>query len=173
MEPRGVLASRKINGLRRLTQAKSLIDSQRVLPSVANPEKGKGDPLDHDPSQGVTVELIARQRSIKTHWHAYDVLLECEMIVVGSRDPETDLARALLARGYSGIAEVIDAETRKPRSRVDIAKAARLETIEGPYGPFWRRRQTLTDQTYAAERNRGDIGVAPDRFSSPEVLTVE
>src|SRR5262245_57424372 len=41
VEPRGVPASRQNKGFRRLTTAKALIDAQRVLPSMANPEKRK------------------------------------------------------------------------------------------------------------------------------------
>jgi hypothetical protein len=45
---------------------------------------------------------------------------------VDSRDPEHDLARALLARGLTGKVTMLDAKTGKPRTVIDIAKAAEL-----------------------------------------------
>ena len=45
---------------------------------------------------------------------------------MGSRDPEHDLARALLARGLTGKVTMLDANTGKPRTVIDIAKAAEL-----------------------------------------------
>jgi hypothetical protein len=71
------------------------------------------------------VELLAKKTPADRHWHAYDVLLDDEIIVANSRDPEHDLARALLARGIKGVAEVIDGKTGKPRSRVNIERAAK------------------------------------------------
>ena len=62
----------------------------------------------------------------------YSVEFEGETIVNGSRDPETDLARALLAKGIVGQVKVIDAGTGAHRSTIDIAKAARLSVREGP-----------------------------------------
>jgi len=40
--------------------------------------------------------------------------------------PEHDLARALLARGLTGKVTMLDANTGKPRTTIDIAKAAEL-----------------------------------------------
>src|SRR5262245_2661494 len=64
----------------------------------------------------------------------YSVTFREELIVDGSRDPECDLARALLARGFAGLVTVLD-EAGKPRSRVNIQKAAKLLSEEGPFGP--------------------------------------
>ena len=58
------------------------------------------------------------------HWYAYDVLFDSEIIVTDSRDPEHDLARALLARGIKGNVTLQDGPTRKPRTVVNIEKAA-------------------------------------------------
>ena len=44
--------------------------------------------------------------------------------VTDSRDPEHDLARALLARGIKGNVTLHDGPTRKPRTVVNIEKAA-------------------------------------------------
>ena len=56
----------------------------------------------------------------------YCVEFDGELIVVGSRDPEHDLARALLARGLTGKVTMLDAKSGKPRTVIDIAKAAEL-----------------------------------------------
>ena len=63
-------------------------------------------------------------------WYLYDVKFEDEKIVAGSRDPETDLARALLARGIVGKVTLMDAVTGKPRTIVDIVKAAKVVVQE-------------------------------------------
>jgi hypothetical protein len=56
----------------------------------------------------------------------YCVEFDGELIIVGSRDPEHDLARALVARGLTGKVTMLDAKTGKPRAVIDIAKAAEL-----------------------------------------------
>src|SRR6476659_2096171 len=58
------------------------------------------------------------------HWYAYDVVFDGEIIISDSRDPEHDLARALLARGIKGKVTLHDGPTRKPRTVVNIEKAA-------------------------------------------------
>ena len=62
----------------------------------------------------------------------YAVHFDGVLIVANSRDPECDLARALLARGISGKVKVIDEITGAHRSTVNIEKAARLSVKEGP-----------------------------------------
>jgi hypothetical protein len=82
-----------------------------------------------------TVRLLPRKPerhgSQRESWYLYDVLLDGECIVTGSRDPECDLARALLTRGIEGVVEVIDGITGKPRSQVNIETAANLTVEEG------------------------------------------
>jgi hypothetical protein len=73
----------------------------------------------------ISVEVFGKPKPSSRHWYSYDVLLDGEVIVSDSRDPEHDLARGLLARGIKGVAEVIDGKTRKSRSRVNIEKAAK------------------------------------------------
>ena len=58
------------------------------------------------------------------HCYAYDVVFDGEIIVTDSRDPEHDLARVLLARGINGNVTLHDGPTRKPRTVVNIEKAA-------------------------------------------------
>ena len=73
----------------------------------------------------IAVELFAKPKPNNRHYYAYDVTLNGVTIVSSSRDPEHDLARALLARGIKGVVEVIDGGTGKSRSRVNIEAAAR------------------------------------------------
>ena len=58
------------------------------------------------------------------HWYAYDVVFDGELLVTDSRDPEHDLARVLVTRGLTGEVTIYDANTGKPRTVVDIERAA-------------------------------------------------
>jgi hypothetical protein len=69
-----------------------------------------------------------RSRSI---WYLYDIEFDGELLVSNSRDPECELARALLARGITGKLTLVDAITRKPRLILDIEKMAKLTVEEG------------------------------------------
>lgn len=91
------------------------------------------------------------------HGRLWEVEFDREMVVIGSRDPEFDLARALLARGVTGKVTILDGKTGRPRTIItDIEKAAGLCTEEGPYGPrFVKWRQTSVDRSYT-----GDIALA-------------
>jgi hypothetical protein len=64
------------------------------------------------------------------HTGRYSVTFDGETVVKGSRDPETDLARALVARGITGMVMVLDADTGEHRTTVNIEKAAKLRTVE-------------------------------------------
>ena len=68
--------------------------------------------------------LHPKKKPNDRHWYAYDVVFGSETIVTDSRDPEHDLARALLARGIKGNVTLHDGSTRKPRTVVNIEKAA-------------------------------------------------
>ena len=68
--------------------------------------------------------LHPKKKPNDRHWYAYDVVFDGEIIVTDSRDPEHDLARALLARGIKGNVTLHDGPTRKPRTVVNIEKAA-------------------------------------------------
>ena len=72
----------------------------------------------------LTAELHTKKKPSHRHWHAYDVLFDGDLIVSDSHDPEHDLARALLARGLTGTVTLIDGKTGKPRTTIDIEKAA-------------------------------------------------
>ena len=40
----------------------------------------------------IAAELIAKKKPSDRHWYAYDVLLDGDLIIPDSRDPEHDLA---------------------------------------------------------------------------------
>ena len=67
---------------------------------------------------------------VARHKARYDVLFFGEVIVRGSRDPECDLARALLSKGITGNVAILNDITRKPRTFVNIEKGARLTVRE-------------------------------------------
>jgi hypothetical protein len=66
------------------------------------------------------------------------VIFPGKLLVERSRDPECDAARALVAKGITGKLTMLDGETGKPRTIIDIEKAARL-TAERPNAPRYRR----------------------------------
>jgi hypothetical protein len=68
--------------------------------------------------------LYPKAKPTYRHWYAYDVEFDGEMLVSDSRDPEHDLARALLARGIKGKVTIHDGNTGMPRTIVNIEKAA-------------------------------------------------
>ena len=75
-----------------------------------------------------------------------------KLIVDRSRCPECDAARALLAMGFTGKLTMLDGKTGKPRTIIDIEKAARLTTEEGPRGPrFVKYRKTVVDRSRTLE----------------------
>jgi hypothetical protein len=87
----------------------------------------------------------------------YDVMFEGGVIVANSADPECDLARALLARGIRGSVTVIDADTGRPRSQVNIQNTARVSVREdrhiGPRFDTWRPRpQTARESVEGSQR---------------------
>ena len=74
-------------------------------------------------------------------WYLYDVEFEGEVIVKNSKDAECDAARALLARGMTGKLTMVDAKTGRPRTIINIEKAAKLTVSEtrshGPRFVSW------------------------------------
>ena len=77
-----------------------------------------------------TVDVELRAEWVERVGYRYDVILDGQVIVHGSRDPEFDTARVLQARGLRGRFRTIDFRTGRPRMELDIAKAAGLCTIE-------------------------------------------
>src|SRR4029453_10402622 len=71
--------------------------------------------------------------------YRYSLIRPGELIVDRSRDPECDAARALLAKGITGKLTMLNGKTGKPRTIIDIEKAALLTAEEGPNAPRFRR----------------------------------
>jgi hypothetical protein len=71
--------------------------------------------------------------------YRYSVIFRGKLLVERSRDPECDAARALIAKGITGKLAMLDGKTGKPRTVIDIEKAARLTAEEGPSAPRFRQ----------------------------------
>jgi hypothetical protein len=57
-----------------------------------------------------------------------------------------------LSRGITGMVKVMDADTKKHRTTVNIEKAAKLRTVEGPHGPrFVACQETYLDRPPTGE----------------------
>jgi hypothetical protein len=91
----------------------------------------------------------------------YNVTFAGEIIVERSRDPEIDLARALLERGHTGKVTLMDGETGKPRTIIDIEKAAKVRTVETGTCPRFRRIETCAESPPTVET--GAVGIGPQR----------
>ena len=95
----------------------------------------------------------------------YNVVFEGEIIVERSRDPETDLARALLARGHTGKVTMLDGATGKPRTIIDIEKAAKVRTVETGTYPRFRRIERYAESPPAAETQVVGMDALKDKSS--------
>jgi hypothetical protein len=60
--------------------------------------------------------LHPKKKPNDRHCYAYDVMFNGVKVVSDSRDPDHDLARALLARGIKGKVTLHDGSTGKPRT---------------------------------------------------------
>ena len=58
--------------------------------------------------------------------YVYNVIFDGELVLERRRDPDCDLARVLLARGLTGKVTLYDGNTGKPRTLIDIEKAAKV-----------------------------------------------
>jgi hypothetical protein len=57
-----------------------------------------------------------------------------------------------LAKGITGTLTMLDGKTGRPRTEINIKKAARLRVEEGPYGPrLVKWRETVVDGPHTAE----------------------
>jgi hypothetical protein len=81
----------------------------------------------------------------------YSVTFDGETVVNDSRDPETDLARALLAKGITGKVMVLDANTGTHRSTVNIEIAAKLRAVETGTYPRFRKAEACAGTPYTGE----------------------
>ena len=64
--------------------------------------------------------------------YRYSVIFRGELLVDRSRDPECDAARAPVAKGITGRLTMLDGKTGRPRTVIDIDRAAQLCVKEGP-----------------------------------------
>ena len=89
----------------------------------------------------------------------YKVVFDGDVVIEGSRDPETELARVLEARGLSGVVTMVDGKTGRPRTVIDIAKAAKVHVEEGPNGPRFvkYRPKTVGASSYSPEEALADV----------------
>jgi hypothetical protein len=78
-------------------------------------------------------------------WGSYTVIYDDAVLLRGVRDPEHDAARALTAKGLTGVVTVRDAKTDALRSTVCLHKAsatcAREDRRNSPYTARWRPYQ--------------------------------
>jgi hypothetical protein len=73
-------------------------------------------------------------------------------LVERSRDPECDAARALVAQGITGKLTMLDGKTGKPRTIIDIEKAARFTVEETGGAPRFRKyRQRGGSEGYSPQ----------------------
>ena len=95
------------------------------------------------------------------HWvggragYVYSVIYDGKLLVDRSRDPECDAARALRAKGITGKLTMLDGKTGIPRTIIDIEKAARLTTKEGPLR--FEARESLPNRAHSPETASGGI----------------
>ena len=85
-----------------------------------------------------------------------------ETLVKGSKDPEPDLARVLLSKGIIGKVMVMDANTGKHRTTVNIEAAAKLRTVETGTCPRFRRLETCAGSPPAGEDDYLVLPTLPD-----------
>ena len=85
--------------------------------------------------------------------HSYSVLFKGKLLVDHSRDPECDAARALLAKGITGKFTMLDGRSGRPRTIIDIEKAARLTVEESGGAPRFRKyRERGGSEGYSARK---------------------
>jgi hypothetical protein len=102
--------------------------------------------------------LKARLHPVGEHG-AYNVLFDGKLLVENSRVPELDACRALMVMGITGKLTMCDGKTGKPRSIMDIERAAKLTVKEGPLR-FAKVTETRPDQAHSREDELPDTQVA-------------
>jgi hypothetical protein len=90
--------------------------------------------------------------------YRYSVLFEGKLLVDRSRDPECDAARALLAKGFTGKLTMLDGKSGKPRTIIDVEKAARLTVEETGRLPRFRKyRERGGSEGYSPEVDEAEV----------------
>ena len=72
--------------------------------------------------------------------YRYSVIFRGELLVDRSRDPECDAARALVAKGITGRLTMLDGKRGRPRTVIDIDRAAQA-LREGGTSPVRTKRE--------------------------------
>jgi hypothetical protein len=91
----------------------------------------------------------------------YFVTFDGEIVLKGSRDPEPDLAHVLLARGITGHVKVLDANTGKHRSTVNIETASKVRSEIGHSLRFAKYRETSVAPPPAGEDGQPGVPHCP------------
>ena len=103
-----------------------------------------------------------KQARLHPHWvggrdgYRYSVLFEGQLLVGDSRDPECDAARALVAKGLTGKLTMLDGETGRPRTIIDIEKAARFTLEETGGVPRFRKHRERGGSEGCSPESRTD-----------------
>ena len=84
--------------------------------------------------------------------YRYSAIYEGKLLVERSRDPECDAARALLAMGHTGKLTMLNGKTGKPRTIINIERAAKVTVKEDGRGPrFVKLKQRGADRAPSPE----------------------
>jgi hypothetical protein len=110
------------------------------------------------------VQLILHARDHSRRW---DGLLDGERIIDGSRDPEHDSARVLVARGITGTAATIDASTGATRMRFGIERFASTCTVERANGLSIERWRPMPSEI-SAVRSQSTVSEPEGRETADE-----
>jgi hypothetical protein len=111
--------------------------------------------MEHSENIHLTAKLFPLWKPGEPYTNKYNVVFDGDLIVEGSRNPETDLARALLAMGYSGTVTILDGATGKPRTFINIEKAAKLRTVESEtYSRFRKVVETCAESPCTGEEGK-------------------
>jgi hypothetical protein len=110
------------------------------LPAPQPPGAGRGQ--GKTLSGYLTATPPSRTGSERDDYYLYDLAIDGEAIVTGSRTPEFDACRVLAARGLTGKLKIFDSVTGKLRLTVDISAGAGMSVIEnrkhGPRFAAWK-----------------------------------
>jgi hypothetical protein len=100
----------------------------------------------------------------------YSVEFDGHVVVAGSLNPECDLARALLAKGVTGKLTMVDANSGKPRTIIDIEKLAKLTVEENRrHGPRFIKWRPMSETA----RQRSEGRALTDEMDPANVLIGE
>ena len=91
--------------------------------------------------------------------YRYSVLYDGKLLVERSRDPETDAARALLAKGMTGKLTMLNGKTGRPRTLINIEKAAKLSTVDRQRSGLGFDKVEQTPRSAPSSPEAGSVGM--------------